>query len=309
MVPQGAPILKTGSDRQIVVVSDDAIVITDQDRTRIFDKTGVLQGAAIMKTGSETQRVRINGNRILVTDADSQVRTFDLNGNAVGAPIPVTYAEEYDVELFAQFFTITDDFNTVTIYDRDAQQQGQPISIGYGVQHVQATEDRILVIDDNLVRMFDAQGAQLGSSFTTSGEPEAQPVCWQAGAIELFGTGCGGATQAAYGDARIGGTLTYEVNGPASTIGMMGLGFDNLASPINLAGLGAPGCFAYSSLAITYGLITDTEGLATINLTMPSAELYVGAQFTTQFYVVDLAANNLGVIASDAARTTLGEGM
>ncbi|MGK0302658.1 MAG: hypothetical protein ACI89X_003543, partial [Planctomycetota bacterium] len=213
------------------------------------------------------------------------------------------------VELFAQFLTITDDFNSVTIYNRDAQQQGAPISIGYGVQHVQATDDRILIIDDNLVRVFDAQGAQVGSSFTTSGEPQAQPMCWQAGSIEVFGNGCGGAMQAGYGDARIGGTLTYAAYGPSNTIGMMGLGFDNLTSPISLAGLGAPGCFAYTGLAITYGVVTDTEGTATVNLTMPSAELYVGAQFTTQFFIVDLMANNLGIISSDAVRTTLGQGM
>ncbi|HEX5053607.1 MAG TPA: hypothetical protein VFZ65_17645 [Planctomycetota bacterium] len=217
--------------------------------------------------------MQTTGDRIVVTDADDQVRVFDLGGNPVGAPIPVTHVDEYDVLLFAQFFTITDNFQTVKIYDRNGNQLGQPVPIGYGVQHVQATFDRILIIDDNEVRLFDEHGAQVGSTSTTLGEPEAQPVCWQAGSIESFG-----------------------------------IGFGDFPAPIDLGGLGAPGCFAYAGLAITYAVVTDGEGFASVGLTLPSAEIHVGARFTTQFYLVDLGANALGIVASGAAQTTVGQG-
>ncbi|MCK5941875.1 MAG: hypothetical protein KAI24_07915, partial [Planctomycetes bacterium] len=305
---QGAPIAKTGTDAQVVTVSDDAVVIVDQDRTRIFDKFGAQQGGDVMKTGWDTQKVRIEGDRILITDTD-QVRCFDLSGSQVGAAIPVTYVEEYDVLLFEQFFTIVDDFTTVTIYDRDANQLGQPIAVGYGVQHVQASHDRILVIDDQDVRTFDASGNQLGSTITTQGEPWAQPVCFVQGSVETFGVGCGGMQQFAYGDARMGGTLTYEVYGPSSALGMMGLGFEAFATPLDLAAFGAPGCHAYAGLAITYPVLTDTEGFAAVQLTLPGVPAAVGHELTTQFFAVDLSANNLGIVSSDAARTAVGEGL
>jgi hypothetical protein len=49
---------------------------------------------------------------------------------------------------------------------------------------------------------------------------------------------------------------------------------------------------------------TLAYGPGTVNLARPSAESYVGAQFTTQCQVAELAANNLGVISSHTARTT-----
>ena len=52
---------------------------------------------------------------------------------------------------------------------------------------------------------------------------------------------------------------------------------------------------------------TLAYGPGTVNLTMPSAEFYVGAQFTTQCQVAELADNILGVISSHTALTTLGQ--
>lgn len=52
---------------------------------------------------------------------------------------------------------------------------------------------------------------------------------------------------------------------------------------------------------------TLAYGPGNVNLTMPSAEFFVGARFTTPCQVAELADNILGVISSLTALTTLGQ--
>jgi len=308
MNPQGQPIARTLLDAQLVEASDAAICVIDQDRVRIYDPFGNQQGAAILQTGWDTQRVRTEGDRVLVTDTD-QVRVFDVAGQPVGAAIPVTQVEEYDVLLFAQCFTIVDDFSTVTIYDRDGNALGAPIAVGYGVQHVQATDDRVLVIDDDTVRLFDLAGAQLGATVTTDGEPEVQPFCWIAAGFENVGVGCGGASQLAVGGPWTGGVAQYQLFGPDSALGVLAVGFEDLPAPVDLGFLGAPGCVLYSDYGATYALLTDGEGFGSVDLQMPNDEAFLGARFTTQFVALDALANQLGLVTSDGVVTTFGQGI
>ena len=261
MTPQGQPIARTLLDAQRIEASDDAICVIDQDRVRIYDKYAALQGSPVLQTGWDTQRVRTQGDRVLVTDTD-QVRCFDLAGQPVGAAIPVTYVEEYDVLLFEQFFTVVDDFSTVTIYDRDANALGAPIPVGYGVQHVQSICDRILVVDGNAARVFDASGAQVGATVTTLGDPEAVAFHWVAAGFQTFGFGCGGAAQLAVGGPWTGGSVQYQLFGPDSALAVLALGFTDLPAPVDLGFLGAPGCSVYSDYGGTYALLTDGEASA-----------------------------------------------
>ena len=70
---------------------------------------------------------------------------------------------------------------------------------------------------------------------------------------------------------------------------------------------------SYGGLIRFYGqrfeFFNPPEGFGSINLSMPMNEVYLGVQFTTQFFVLDLPANTLGVVTTEAVETTLGQGM
>ena len=308
-------VVKTGTDRQDVTLNGDTIVITDQDRTRIFDKHGVRQGTDVMRTGTETQTVLIKGDRILIHDTD-QVRVFDLSGRQIRS-VPISNVQSYDVQLFDQLFTITD-MSTVRIFDRDGVLQGQPIGYSQGVQHVQVAGDRVIIVDGNRTMLFDLQATQVGSTLISRGDPEVYPACWEPGSLTPFGTGCAGSagtpSQTAFGEPRIGGSTTYLLqNAPASSPVSMNLGFsttswNGIPLPLNLAIIGAPGCLIYTDAMISLATATGAAGMAQVTVDIPAEAALVGIDAHTQFLVPDAGANPFGLTVSSAVTTHVGEG-
>jgi hypothetical protein len=187
------------------------------------------------------------------------------------------------------------------------------VAVGFGVQHVQVAGDRVVIVDDNRITLFDLQGVQVGATVTTSGDPEVSTLCWLGGSYLTFGTGCGTAQQFAFGDPSIGGTSTYQVFGPASAPAVLNIGFSRtnwlgVPLPLDLGIIGAPGCSLYTGATIGLPLLTSTEGFADLDISVAPFREIVGLVFVTQFFVAAPGANSLGVVTSDAVVTSIGEG-
>lgn len=131
----------------------------------------------------------------------------------------------------------------------------------------------------------------------------------------LFGNGCAGSagvpTNTASALPRIGQTMTANVGSlPAVGIALFLVGLSRTTSqfgalPLNLTGLGAPGCTGYVSND-SIQLLFGSGGSAAVNLAIPGSQSYLGFQFFTQALVLDQGWNALGLVVSDAAAATIG---
>lgn len=130
-----------------------------------------------------------------------------------------------------------------------------------------------------------------------------------------FGGGCAGTAAVASNTAtaapRLGQPLAIQLgNLPTPGAALLLVGFSNTASaygplPIDLGALGAPGCFLRVAPQAQL-LLLGAAGSASVTLQMPSSPGFVGLTFYTQGLVLDLPANGLGIVASDAAAAQLG---
>ncbi len=109
---------------------------------------------------------------------------------------------------------------------------------------------------------------------------------------------------------RLGQQVIVEVtNLPASSAFFI-LGFSRTASifgplPLDLAGFGAPGCFArVSSEGVV--LLVGGNGSATWTLPIPNQVALLGQQFFTQALAFSPNTNALGAVTSDAAAAVVG---
>lgn len=76
--------------------------------------------------------------------------------------------------------------------------------------------------------------------------------------------------------------------------------------PFSLNGLGAPGCSLLVEFPVALSGRTTTSGTASTNIPVPNwIELY-GLTFYAQDLILDLFANSLGVVTTNAVSTTLG---
>jgi hypothetical protein len=126
----------------------------------------------------------------------------------------------------------------------------------------------------------------------------------------IFGNGCGsavvpphqGATgvpsvgNAGFAVAAIGGVP----NAPAVFVfGRSRTSYLGAPLPLPLDFLQMPRCALYTDVVVILGLALDAAGNATLPLAIPNVRGLRGTHFTTQWFAMDLAANPLGLAATD----------
>lgn len=130
----------------------------------------------------------------------------------------------------------------------------------------------------------------------------------------FFGPGCAGAlgtpTNVATSQPRLGNTLGVAVGNAPANAGFMVLGLSNTSSlygplPIDLGVVGAPGCPGRVSDDVKTLLVSPGTTL-NFALAIPNNPGLLCVRFYTQCFVLDPAANGLGIITSDAAAAIVG---
>ena len=103
-------------------------------------------------------------------------------------------------------------------------------------------------------------------------------------------------------------TLAFAVanSGALFVFGHSDAIWQGTALPASLAGLGAPGCELLVAADITLFLMTDAAGAAVFPIAVPNDPVLLDATFYEQFAVLDAAANNLGLVLSDAGAGVVG---
>lgn len=138
-----------------------------------------------------------------------------------------------------------------------------------------------------------------------------------AGALTAFGTGCPGSTNVpprhgARGVPEIGRTVSYDLSGALGrtpcwfVLGASNSVFQGLRLPFDMAPLGAARCMVYCGHDLLVGVTADALGDARQNLTLPSDSALVGQHVYSQFYALDVRANQLGMTSSNAMDTRIG---
>ncbi|MGE3172630.1 MAG: PKD domain-containing protein [Planctomycetota bacterium] len=137
------------------------------------------------------------------------------------------------------------------------------------------------------------------------------------GALAGFGwsgPGCGGtlspSQQRALALPRSGSVLQLEFDRLPQSAAIVMMGFDADTSPlgplpIDLAALGAPGCFGRVDPAIAWFAI-GSGGIASLAVPIPADPVFACLPFFTQGLVFDAGANALGMVVSDAAAGVIG---
>jgi hypothetical protein len=102
---------------------------------------------------------------------------------------------------------------------------------------------------------------------------------------------------------RIGDSVTAEITNVASPFGILGLGFAAISQPLD--GLGAPGCWAYSSGDMLLIGSVDASNTAAATISVPPNPVLVGALVDFQGASL-LAPNALGIATSNVLRAQVG---
>jgi hypothetical protein len=136
------------------------------------------------------------------------------------------------------------------------------------------------------------------------------------GSYTSYGSGCQGTagvpTLSAAGVPEIGASFAVNLSSaPALRSATLLLGASNtkwiaLNLPFDLRPLGAAGCSVLTSGEITVGVTTSPFGLASVPITIPNDLSIVDSVFFDQFYVIDPAANQLGITWSNGGRGQIG---
>ena len=166
-------------------------------------------------------------------------------------------------------------------------------------------------------------GASSSGLFTTS---LATPRTWNgvlyytpgggpaAGALGFLGAGCPGTLPRSSIDATsqpiIGQTMTVTVDQLPQNLAVLVLGTSSTTSPfgplpLDLAPIGAPGCFARVSPDVLPTL-TGTNNVATFSLPIANSPVFAGFVFHMQALVFDPPANAFGLVVSDAVTAVVG---
>lgn len=114
------------------------------------------------------------------------------------------------------------------------------------------------------------------------------------------------------GFPEIGSSYVVSLRGAAAhapaalTIGRSHSRWGAFDLPFELGPLGAPGCVAWVSGEATLPVQADASGAASLAITVPYLPSLVGHRLYSQFWVEDPAANDLGVVLSNAVAARVG---
>ncbi|MEZ5964824.1 MAG: VCBS repeat-containing protein [Planctomycetota bacterium] len=114
------------------------------------------------------------------------------------------------------------------------------------------------------------------------------------------------------GAPRLGGTFALEAVGmnPGSlAIAMLAMrddSFGNIMLPVNLRPVGMPGCVLRVGPELQVPAVADSTGRITLPLQVPDVAALLGLRVFAQTLALEPRANQLGLLASDAARIILG---
>jgi hypothetical protein len=137
------------------------------------------------------------------------------------------------------------------------------------------------------------------------------------GHYEVFGNGCAGSNRLRpvlgwNGLPNLGASLQVTLDrGIAGSGAILTTGFSNTLMgtvnlPYDLAPRGAPGCLVLSAIESTSFVTIDAAGRASSNFAIPSNVNLQGLPFYNQWFVLDQAANVLGLTASNGGAGTVG---
>ncbi len=139
------------------------------------------------------------------------------------------------------------------------------------------------------------------------------------GRIEPFGAACVGSQGSpaivAGGAPRLGQVWRPGLTGaPATTFAILVTGLSHtsyLSQPLprSLSGYGAgPGCTLWTSLDAQLGTVTDSQGAATIAITIPNSTAFLEMTLLHEWFVLDPAApqNPLGLVTTGGLAAVLG---
>ena len=168
----------------------------------------------------------------------------------------------------------------------------------------------------NILHTRTAVGGAIGIHYfhaptatTWSGPFMTQPMAWRvlapvgSGARPLIGnTGVptiGQPFQANLSQARSGMPVTLGLGASNAT-------WNGLALPFDLTVIGMPGCRVHAGLDLTFGAVSDGSANAIMPIAVPNDPALSGLSLFSQWWVVDIGANPLGFVNSDAAEIRIG---
>jgi hypothetical protein len=85
------------------------------------------------------------------------------------------------------------------------------------------------------------------------------------------------------------------------------LGFAAFVPPIDLAIVGAPGCWQHATLDVTTVVLGSSTGVAAWAVALPNAPSLAGVDVFMQGVVVDPGVNASGLTTSNGLRLTLAQ--
>ncbi len=143
------------------------------------------------------------------------------------------------------------------------------------------------------------------------GAPKVK-ICWNARDLQTFGSGCVGShgripQLGLTGTAAPGGVVSIALAdaAPTSPGALLVLDPRIRADRLDLAPFGAPGC-TLDTFFLTMIYVPVQGGSVTIPAPVPNQPSIVGLRLWAQWAVIDLAANNLGVVTSPVGRILVG---
>lgn len=137
------------------------------------------------------------------------------------------------------------------------------------------------------------------------------------GGVDLHGIACGAVGVRpellwSGGAPRLGGTFLLEAIGLRSgtpTIFFLGTSEDRhgaLSLPASLGGIGMPGCVLHVAIDVQVPAVASGVGRASMPMVLPNDPALLGSRLFGQSLVVEPAANQRGLLTSDAARIVVG---
>ncbi len=148
----------------------------------------------------------------------------------------------------------------------------------------------------------------------TSGLAAAKmEVCIGTAGTAVFGSGCLGTNNLApslsySGSSRIGQILNVDLASAKPTTPYFTLLGTTIGSPypLPLDAVGMPGCKLYSSILVSFAGVTNASGASTAPYPIPNDPTLTGLMLFHQCGVVDVGANALGLVTSNAGWFVVG---